>query len=174
MIRLDEFLNSINEEFFDSFKLKGDIVELFVNPTKYEFKEVFKVKPEFRGTPAGKTFARIKNSIRFVADAKKKKLIIWNSEFLHYEVLKKIGYDLETVPTNPAMIAGLAQPKGDGWEIDFTDDATFYGDDVEDSKEVADKYAKDFAKVDWKWLDKYFLNGSELIKHILEVIKDYR
>lgn len=136
----------LEEAFFDykpaPFFLKdkvGKDYEIFVNPTHSEMKEFGK------------------EGFRFLADAKEKKLYIFNVYILHQMVVNDIWPDKDLY-TMPWMLPGITQgfpPKLEQLSS-LTDGA---------KKVYSKKYYEGIKKYEWDWLNRYF-DISELDKEI--------
>lgn len=136
-MRLQQYLN---DEYLGRYTLYGKSIEVFVNPSKKELKDIITID------------GKRKNDIRFIADRKKKKLYAWNSiGGIHYDIWYRIGdnrrYDDVT------LFSGLAEVKG-GKMIMYEShvlpttlmDGYFYSTDP----------IGDFIE-DFKWVNKYNL-----------------
>ena len=137
----------INEKFFKSTKFftgmslkspKKDIfVEVFVNPSSKEMNDASKN-------------SYVKNTLRFTADIKNKKLYVFTSDVLHQYVWRKMiarkTGDGRTY-NDKTLINGIADKKGGKWRMARSDGAVI-----------------EYNKLDWlkKWLDidEWLKNGN--------------
>lgn len=147
-MRLQKYLN---DEYLDRYKLYGKSVEVFVNPSKKELKEII----EFED--------KKKNDIRFIADRKRKKVYAWNSlGGTHYDMWYRIGdnrrYDDITLFSGLANLKGGKMAMYDSHVLPTTlIDGYFYsvdpiGDFIEDFK-WAKKHNLEFEKESRKQFD---------------------
>jgi hypothetical protein len=116
----------------DSFgRIQDKIIEVFVNPTKSEFRDA-----------SGNTdFDALSGKyVRFFADMKKKQVYIWNPESIHEDTWKEFG-DGRRV-SDETLLSGVAQIKKGKW--------TFM-----ESDEGVRRNLKNFDVEDWEWANKW-------------------
>ena len=113
--------------------------EIFVNPNNSELLQIIKpqsVKPRNWAIGTGE--------IRFIADAKSKKVYVWDSGLLlHHTVMDKIGYDHKNSLNH--LILGIAFVKL-GQKPLFTAWDSF-------NPQTLSNYM--LFSLDWNWLDRY-------------------
>ena len=105
----------LTEKWIKSFKERGpfgekrdDVVEVFVNPTKSEFRDA--------SGNAGFDIQKGKY-VRFFADMKKKQVSVWNPNSIHSDTWREIGDGRSF--GDPTLLSGVAEMKGGKWK--FTD-----------------------------------------------------
>jgi hypothetical protein len=75
---------TLSEEWETSFTYGNHLIDIFVNPTSSDIKELFS-KLDVKINP--------KKEIRFIANAKTKKVYIWDASLVHHaEVSHKLGF----------------------------------------------------------------------------------
>jgi len=118
---------------------EGDIVEVFENPTKREFRDV-----------AGKTtWDALKGEfVRFFADIENRKVYIWHPETIHQTAWKHIGDSRKF--TDASLIKGAAQVKGGKWKM-------------VDSDEGIRNNLRYYSIEDWEWANKW-INVTDYLK----------
>jgi hypothetical protein len=115
------------EKLEKSFAFQGNYVEVFVNPDSREFRDAI------MGSDYGE--------IRFLADAKKKKVYIWSAEkALHLFVAKQLNISTYA----PHILAGEASAFAPGRKPYMTGSFALGGPDREK-----------ILKNNWTWLEKY-------------------
>jgi hypothetical protein len=140
-MRLNKYLT---EKWAKSFKMKGrglrdDILEVFVNPTKSEFRDA-------AGT---NDFDMLKGKwVRFFADMEKRQVHIWNPEVIHLEAWKRFGDSRKF--TDVTLVKGVAENVGGKWV--FTE-----------SDEGVERNLRHYSWEDWKWADKW-INVTKYLK----------
>lgn len=140
-MRLNKYLT---EKWAKSFKIRGvnltdDILEVFVNPTKSEFKDA-------AGT---NTWDMLKGKwVRFIADIENRQVHVWNPEVIHLSVWTRIGdsrnFDDET------LLSGVAQIKGGKWTLIESD-------------EGVERNLRNYSWEDWQWADRW-INVTKFLK----------
>ena len=138
-MRLQQFLN---DEYDGRFKDRfGGSTEIFVDPSKSEFREVSKDK-----------------NVRFFAYNKTKKFYIWHPEILHIDVVSDYidisdwgGITEETYFIKGQTLQGVARMIGGKWQL--------YNSDVINSiiqKDILtfDDFI-DILENKWKWVKRY-------------------
>jgi hypothetical protein len=116
----------------DSFgRVRDDIVEVFVNPTKREFRDA-----------SGNASFDIQkgNYVRFFADMKRKQIFVWNPNAIHNDVWKEIGDGRRF--GDETLLSGVAEMKGGKWV--FTD-----------SDEGVRRNLMSFDIEEWEWANKW-------------------
>ncbi len=108
-------------------------VEFFVNPSKREMNDA---SGQGRG---GVT------SIRFIADNKKKKVFVWNPEFLHNSAWKQIG-DKRVYSNDITLLPGIAEKRGSNWVMSSGSGKLF---------EKPGELKTNEAFKRWNWVEKY-------------------
>jgi hypothetical protein len=121
----------LTEKWIKSFKSRGDIIEIFKNPTKKEFKEV-----------AGTTdFDFLKGEwVRFIADIENREVYIWHPEIIHSMAWSRIGDNRPF--TDVTLLTGVAQIKGGKWKM-------------ADSDEGVNRNLMAYGIEDWEWANKW-------------------
>jgi hypothetical protein len=116
----------------DSFgRIKDKIIEVFVNPSK----------KEFRDASGNADFDIISGKyVRFFADMKKKQVYVWDPESIHEDTWKEFG-DSRHV-SDSTLLSGVAQIKKGKW--------TFI-----ESDEGVKRNLKEFDVEDWEWANKW-------------------
>lgn len=148
-----KFERYLNEKFFSGFKQYGDEVEVFINPSSKEIKEIKDASS--RGT------------IRFFANMKEKKVYMWNGDnAIHQDVVDSglsptsgFDYDDYALSGHDAdIIFGGTVEKGttrsDTW--DASPSAQYDTPDI--AKHADDKTldnVRKMAKQNFSWLSKY-------------------
>jgi hypothetical protein len=106
-------------------------VEVFVNPTKGEFKDA----------AGSTTWDRIRGQfVRFFADMKKKKVYIWHPESIHSAAWKQIG-DGRSV-ADETILAGAAKLERGKWRM-------------ADSDSGVSRNLYKYRPEDWEWANKW-------------------
>ncbi len=116
----------------DSFgRIQDDIIEVFVNPTKREFRDA-----------SGNASFDIQKGkyVRFFADMKRKQIFVWNPNTIHSDTWKEIGDGRKF--GDPTLLSGVAEMKGGKWT--FTE-----------SDEGVRRNFKEFNVEDWEWANKW-------------------
>ncbi len=116
----------------DSFgKLSGLTIEVFVNPSKSEFRDA--------SDNAGFDIQK-GNYVRFFADMKRKQVYVWNPNSIHSDTWKEIGDGRKF--GDPTLLSGVAEMKGGKWV--FTD-----------SDEGVRRNLMSFDIEEWEWANKW-------------------
>lgn len=112
-------------------KPQDNIIEVFVNPTKKEFRDA--------SDNAGFDIQKGKY-VRFFADMKRKQVFVWNPNSIHLDTWRVIGdsrnFEDET------LLSGIAEMKGGKWA--FTD-----------SDEGVRRNLMKFDVEEWEWANKW-------------------
>ena len=142
------FINYLQEEYLN----RMNDIEVFVNPTAKELQQI----------------SANANSIRFFVRFSEKKLIAWDAEILHHDMItknQKVQKILGSKNTNewrralPDLFSGYGDYSG-GKIINMESDGVFvYSDHYEDYK-----------KMDSKWTTRWF--RQPLTELIVELIED--
>lgn len=129
-------IEQLLEKFLTGYKSPqrpGTDVEVFVNPTQAEVREVQRAS-EFK-------------AIRFIVDSRNKKVYMWASELmLHLQMwnnLKKELGDSRKIYSCPSLLSGELEKNGYDW----------YSMSLNDPEDKIQFYLDD-----WKWVDKYLPN----------------
>jgi len=146
-MRLNKYLTEKWKKSFkdrNSFgKLTGKIIEVFVNPTK----------SEFRDAAGNASFDAIRGKyVRFFADIENRKVYIWDPEAIHIDVWKQIGDGRSYSSTT--LLSGAAQMKGGKWKMI-------------DSDEGVRGNLWDYSVEDWEWANKW-INVTDYMQDIKE------
>lgn len=152
-MRTARSVTTLCEEYVTSRLLKGrGYVEVYVNPTRQELKEIID-NPEFDIGHRGSTDL---NHIRFSAIDKTKEVYAWFGEFaLHWEIRNLLNIDLP----NPVKVGGItcwecgtldgvAEMQGVTCVMtncDFFNAARIHNVDA----------AREMLSYDWRWVDRY-------------------
>ena len=125
---------SISEDYLDSVNSGGRNIQIFVNPTPDDYKELNAKK------------------VRFIADAKNKKIYVWNAYFaIHNAIAYKIGLE-------PRMEVDLFSGESDYYSnklyMKESSRVRNYVKNRNDSSKEQ-KYLTNFFSQNWSWLDKY-------------------
>jgi hypothetical protein len=148
-------LKYINEEYFMRVKNSNNSVEVFLNPSRKEFKEI----------------AANINSVRFIANKKTKKVYVWNTyEAIHsdmYKLIFKGDFQKETFERK--IIPGIADVLSSGKSIMYSSDwlGDFfyrgeYGLTIKDLENT---------KKDFQWMNKY-INIDRYFKDLKNDVND--
>lgn len=122
------------ESYYDSVNSGGRNIQIFVNPTPDDYKELNAKK------------------VRFIADAKNKKIYVWNAYFaIHNAIAYKIGLE-------PRMEVDLFSGESDYYSnklyMKESSRVRNYVKNRNDSSKEQ-KYLTNFFSQNWSWLDKY-------------------
>lgn len=134
-----EILIKLNEEFYGGFKVNGEYVEIFKNPSKEEIRDVA------NDNRFGESF------VRFLALYDIEDLYIWSADILHDE----IDYKLDFV-TYDEMIDKYFSSHGSfsGSEILIEKQDL---DDLYNSK-VRERICREIIDGKYDWLSRYYFN----------------
>jgi hypothetical protein len=153
--KLDRVIKAIHislivEEYFSSKKVPGGYLEIFENPTQSEVKEITKKHQEKRGI----------GEVRFTADAKLKKVYVWDSWVAtHQEARNVIGIK-DPPEDTPYLLNGTAyvednnKPKMMTWDdFNFNINAVPFKNTKPGN--VAYEFLNSVFSYKWDWLEKY-------------------
>lgn len=140
----------IKSDFFKGFREDSGYIEVFVNPTLSEIKA------------AG-------NEIRFTADNHTKRVYVWNSWAITHDRMKRMNVGFEPKWDEIGNMNGRAVRKGDKFVVPLDGLDWLYMSYAE--KEVDKEFVLAQAKINWKWLHKYYIYGIE--RAIAEITEYY-
>ena len=146
-MKINEALKIINEEWKDTFKIHGEAVEVFVDPT---LKELEKIKGKY-------------DSVRLLANSKTKELIVWEGGWFHEDVINELGlyrYD-------DFLFAGEAEKRNGKWVYDMGSwDINMLEDEPSRAIDILEK--------NWSWLTKYPIDFSGFFAKLKDLAKDLK
>ena len=167
LLKATEILRMI-EEYLDRFNVRGESIEVFINPSRKERRDL---NVEF---------------IRFFADDDNKKVYVWKGfSAVHGEMMWHLslnGKDRSYPPASGSrvdpfysnLLVGIAQPMGGG-SIEMIDSIPIHRflDYLrpEDRDEKETKTFRNLMSKDWRWLDKY-IDASKYLKRVKEEFED--
>ncbi|MFW6129550.1 MAG: hypothetical protein ACOC56_00110 [Atribacterota bacterium] len=128
-MELIDKINLITEDYLTRFRE----FEFFINPSLEDYKELKN--------------QRI-NEVRFVLDNKNKNLIVWNSDFMHYNAIIFLKNKNKISAGNQYLIPGTGKIKGNK-KIEI-EEMNMYLHTDDQFKEVM--------KTNWSWADKWFVD----------------
>jgi hypothetical protein len=124
--------SQILEEYHSLYKDRYVSVPIFLNPNRFDFKE-------------------IGDNVRFIADARTKKLYAWDaSVIIHCKVAEFLG--LEKI-SSPAVFWGYAVSHNNRYVVVSSDELSSRVN-IYDLK-VSHRFIDDFFDQDWSWVNKY-------------------
>jgi hypothetical protein len=133
------------EDYLDSVNYGGRNVQVFVNPTFDDYKELNAKK------------------VRFIADAKSKKIYVWNAYFaIHNAIAYKIGLE-------PRMDVDLFSGESDYYNnklyMKESSRLRGYVKNVKqgNARPLEHQYLVNFFNQNWSWLDKYIDGAVQYI-----------
>ena len=136
MITAKEII-SLSEIYFDSVNYSGRNIQVFVNPTLDDYKELNAKK------------------VRFIADAKSKKIYVWNAYFaIHNAIASKIGL-------GSRMDVDLFSGESDYYNNKlYMRDSSRLRNFVKNFRQrnerpVERQYLINFFSQNWSWIEKY-------------------
>lgn len=137
------------EEYAFMKRVRGQLVEVYLNPTMTEL--LFIKSPKT-------------NMIRFTANALNQKVYAWDaSKAIHYDILSELGN--EYIDTRPNIIGGTATLKGNKFLMNGWDNFHHVMSVMDTSnKGNAIQFLTKLFNFNWKWLDKYFLSSDYIDK----------
>jgi len=153
-----ELKKIVSEEFLTGVKgytHPDKYVEIYVNPNESDFESA-------RGDDRHKT-----NQIRFIADGKAKRVLIFSVEEIHHTILKElhIGSDyFEAFNPKNRILLGSAIKRGNSWFMAGSDSLQSIINSMR--KEIAEQWEKDYAYMvfaeDWSWVNKWIKIDKEM------------
>lgn len=140
-------IKQLCEEYASVRRIRGQAVEIYVNPTLDELKIIASKK---------------RNRIRFTANVLEKKVYVWDAMLaIHYDVLPVLGNDY--LDTRPNIIGGVVELNGNSAVMIGWDNFYHLMDVIESSnRENVIQFLTKLFSYDWTWMDKYF-KSSEYI-----------
>lgn len=79
MGKIDYIINNISEKFINSIGWKGKTFEILENPSRDEIESIL---DDY-------------DTLRFIADSRKKNVLIFSSELLHFQAVRKFNIDID-------------------------------------------------------------------------------
>jgi hypothetical protein len=161
------------EEFLDGIKVHNEYHEIYVNPISAEMDSVAeKIKPVGHEVSWDNAWMHSKEEgiyIRFTA-IPGKKVFVFSPWILHESLDRKFGLKDEDV-----YIHGIAKKTGGRWICTEAHNIPYMI-----KKHLKDEI-REFLKIDWSWLDKYFLTSPvikqfepQLRREVIEIDKSSR
>lgn len=148
------------ESFSKTGRVFGRLVDVFENPTSSDLKELSK---------QAKDFQLNLTEVRYIADARKQKVFVFNSELaIHADIRMILGYSTEHYKT-PHLLNGEARfQRGKLSALsqrDLISKSFWY---FSNHPSQVDKfYLEESLNYDWSWLEKYVVgidSGIKIIK----------
>jgi hypothetical protein len=134
------------ESYYDSVNSGGRNIQVFVNPTPDDYKELNAKK------------------VRFIADAKNKKIYVWNAYFaIHNAIAYKIGLESR-------MDVDLFSGESDYYSNKlYMRDSSRLRNYVKNfrqgnERQIEHQYLLTFFGQDWSWIDKYVDGAVQYMK----------
>jgi len=140
-MRLNKYLTEKWKKSFKSIRVASGIVEVFVNPSKSEFRDA---------AGSNKWDGLRGKWVRFYADLENRLVYVWHPEIIHSEVWKRIGDSRNY--SDDTLMSGVAENVGGKWTLTETDEGiakNLYGYDVRD----------------WEWVNKC-INVTKKLKEV--------
>ena len=142
MITVASDITRISDRHFKARIFRGGFVDVFVNPSQSEIRQVA---------------SKNTNRIRFTADVRSPKTVwVWDaSKSIHYEMLPLLGPDRCDV--YPYILGGVAELQGSNAEMIGWDNFHHLMNVMDSSsrQNVIEFLSKLFS-FDWRWLEEYF------------------
>lgn len=134
------------EDYFDSKNVAGQLVTVFENPAKSEFREL---ERESRKSGGG-------NILRFIADGNSKKMYVWDAyNARHVDVRKMLNLPPNFEDT-PSILDGYLEVSGGSAKMFAWEDIQFYLAMYKNKKsKKLDSYFSKVFMYRWTWMDKY-------------------
>jgi hypothetical protein len=158
MITSNQIL-SLSEIYADSININGTSVNIYVNPTYDDVKEIF----NNRGKDNSWT-----GDVRTIIDAKAQKVYVWNAYLsIHVPVIQFLGYDRGAAQGKfPYLITGYANITSNRLVLSSSHQKTMFSfitrpEDVRTlpptykERVDAEKFLKEFFSYNWLFADKY-------------------
>jgi hypothetical protein len=131
MIRSSQIL----EEYLTLLRQGDTGYTIFVNPDRSELRE-------------------LGDDVRFIADAKKKKVYVWNAEILHDEIAEFLHLGV----ADPKKFWGVATRRGQKYIVNKSDTLVYLSYihiTPRFSSSVTSGHLLEFLSQEWTWLDRY-------------------
>ena len=144
------FEKYLQEKYMGSSKVtygagRKKLISIYMNPTSLELKMAVEESRD--------------KDLRFLADNLNKKVFVWSSGLLHWEVWEKNiypkygkGRDMDVEETDN-ILTGIAKLQGNKAVMMDSDAQLTYG------------RSKDIAETDWTWMNKY-VNATQWLKEL--------
>jgi hypothetical protein len=144
------FEKYLQEKYMGSSKVtygagRKKLISIYMNPTSLELKMAVEESRD--------------KDLRFLADNLNKKVFVWSSGLLHWEVWEKNiypkygkGRDMDVEETDN-ILTGIAKLQGNKAVMMDSDAQLTYG------------RSKDIAETDWTWMNKY-VNATQWLKKL--------
>lgn len=147
------------ESFSKSGKVFGRSVDIFENPTSSDLKELSR---------QSKDFQRSLLEVRYIADAKKQKVFVFDAELaIHADVRTILDYSTEHYKTSFLLNGEAKFQNGKLYTLpqrNLISKSFFYFQNY--PSQVDKLYLEEVLKYDWSWLEKYVIGIDSEIKTI--------
>lgn len=139
-------IKSLLEEWLKSFSLSRGLIDVYKNPSKSDYSEIYQSFIDDVRLPSKIVM------IRFIADAKTKSVYVWNGQkAIHAEVARSVGL-IDRMESDPTILSGIGVLVSGKAEMQQAD-----------SLESIDKYSSQFdinyyngvVSRDWSWVNRY-------------------
>jgi hypothetical protein len=150
-------INNLLEDYVTGKKFFGYYAELFVNPSQSEISKIIKASKEYTDI----------RELRFIADARLRKVYIWNSYLvLHSSIKRELGYPSDNCSY---LFEGTASIKSGkpvviGWDYYY---------DMDFMKVPKMNMFIDLLNYKWNWLDNYISGSSAYMNKKKEELDRY-